>query len=59
MIAEAQEATERLNRLVGKALDITRLESGHVKPKFNECDVRDLVYTANGRNRSRTSRNTG
>ncbi len=43
-IAEIQEATERLDRLVGKVLDITRLESGRVKPKFTLCDVQDLVH---------------
>ncbi len=46
MIAEIQEATNRLNRLVGNVLDITRLDSGSVKPKFNECDVQDLVNVA-------------
>ena len=33
MVDEIQEATGRLNRLVGNLLNITRLESGHVKPK--------------------------
>ena len=46
MVAEIQEATERLNRLVGNVLDITRLESGSVRPKFNECDVSDLIHVA-------------
>jgi len=46
LIAEIEEATERLNRLVGKVLDITRLESGHVTPLLNECEVNDIVHTA-------------
>jgi len=46
LISEIQEAAERLNRLVGKVLDITRLESGHVTPLFNECEVYDIVHTA-------------
>jgi two-component system sensor histidine kinase KdpD len=46
LIAEIQEAAERLNRLVGKVLDITRLESGHIKPQFSECDVNDIVNIA-------------
>ncbi len=46
LIAEIQEAVERLNRLVGKVLDITRLESGHIKPQFNECEVNDIVNMA-------------
>lgn len=43
MIAEIQEATQRLNRLVGNVLDITRLASGAVKPRLNECDVAEVV----------------
>lgn len=45
MIAEIQEASARLNRLVGNLLDVTRLDSGHVRPKFDWCDVGDLVQT--------------
>ena len=44
MIAEIHEATERLNRLAGNVLDMTRLESGHVKAKVTLCDVRDLLH---------------
>lgn len=43
MIDEIQQATGRLNRLVGNLLDMTRLESGHLKPKLDWCDVGDLV----------------
>jgi len=43
MVAEIQEAARRLNRLVGNLLNMTRLESGHVKPKLDWCDVADLV----------------
>ena len=46
MIAELQEATERLNRLVGNVLESSRLESGTIKPRFNECDVRELINVA-------------
>ena len=46
MIAEIQEATDRLDRLVGNVLEITRLESGQVKPKLNLYDVRDLIQVA-------------
>jgi two-component system sensor histidine kinase KdpD len=45
MVAEIQEATTRLNRLVGNLLDVTRLESGHVRPKLEWCDAGDLVQT--------------
>lgn len=43
MIGEIQEATDRLDRVVGNVLEITRLEAGRVKPKINLCDVRDLL----------------
>ena len=46
LVVEIQDAAERLNRLVGKVLDITRLESGHIKPLFNECEVNDIVNVA-------------
>jgi two-component system, OmpR family, sensor histidine kinase KdpD len=46
MVSEIQEATARLNRLVGNMLEISRLESGAVKPRVNECDVGDLVHLA-------------
>ena len=46
MIADIQEANERLDRLVGKVLDMTRLESGHVAPKGTLCDARDLIHSA-------------
>jgi two-component system sensor histidine kinase KdpD len=46
MLAEIREAAERLDRLVGNVLEATRLESGAVKPKVNECDVSELVHLA-------------
>ncbi len=46
IVAAINDATERLNRLVGNVLDITRLESGHIKPRFTECAVSDLVHLA-------------
>jgi two-component system sensor histidine kinase KdpD len=46
MIGEIKQATERLNRLVGNVLEVSRLESGHVRPRFNECDVSELVHVA-------------
>jgi two-component system sensor histidine kinase KdpD len=44
MVDEIQEAACRLNRLAGNLLDLTRLESGHVKPNLDWCDVEDLIY---------------
>lgn len=43
MTGEIQEAVRRLNRLVGNLLDMTRLETGHVRPRPDWCDVADLV----------------
>jgi two-component system sensor histidine kinase KdpD len=43
MVAEIHEAIERLNRLVGNVLDVTRLDSGHLSAKISACDVRDLI----------------
>jgi two-component system sensor histidine kinase KdpD len=45
MVGEIQEASQRLNRLVGNLLNMTRLESGHVKPKLDWCDVADLIQS--------------
>ncbi len=45
MIGEIQEATARLNRLVGNLLDVTRLESGHVQARLEWCDIGDLIQT--------------
>ena len=46
LIQTAREETNRLNRLVGNLLDMTRLESGELKLKKVEVDVQDLVSTA-------------
>ena len=40
---EIQESAARLNRLVGNLLDMTRLESGKVKPRLDWCDVADVI----------------
>jgi len=44
MIAEIQQATGRLNRLVSNLLDMTRVESGHIRPKLDWCDIADLIH---------------
>jgi two-component system sensor histidine kinase KdpD len=43
LTGEIQESAARLNRLVGNLLDMTRLESGAVKPRLEWCDVADLI----------------
>jgi two-component system sensor histidine kinase KdpD len=45
MIGEIQEASARLNRVVGNLLDVTRLESGQIRPQLDWHDARDLVQT--------------
>ncbi|PWU16563.1 MAG: hypothetical protein C5B50_13285 [Verrucomicrobia bacterium] len=56
MLAEIHEATERLNQLVGNVLDVTRLESGSVKPQLSLCDIQDLVHVALKDARSKLAR---
>jgi two-component system, OmpR family, sensor histidine kinase KdpD len=51
MVSEIQEASERLNRLVGKVLDMTRLESGRLKPKVELSEVSELVLMAEAETR--------
>lgn len=40
---EIHLASVRLNRLVGNLLDMTRLESGRIKPRMEWCDAAELV----------------
>ncbi len=40
---EIHLAAERLDRLVGNLLNMTRLESGHVLPKSDWSDVQDVI----------------
>jgi len=46
LIGEIRQASERLNRLVANLLDMARIESGHVKPHLDWCDVHDLINAA-------------
>jgi two-component system sensor histidine kinase KdpD len=46
LIEAAREDAERLNRLVGNLLDMTRIESGALKLNRQPCDVQDLIGTA-------------
>ena len=48
LVRTAREEADRLNRLVGNLLDMTRLEAGALKVKQEACDVEDLVGTAIG-----------
>src|SRR6187399_1258835 len=44
LITEISKASLRLNQQVENLLNISRLESGHIKPKNDWCDVIELVY---------------
>jgi two-component system sensor histidine kinase KdpD len=53
LIETASEEADRLNRLVGNLLDMTRLESGAMRFKKEACDIQDLVGSALEELRSR------
>jgi two-component system sensor histidine kinase KdpD len=48
LVETAREEADRLNRLVGNLLDMTRLEAGAMKVKRETCDVEDVIGTAVG-----------
>jgi two-component system sensor histidine kinase KdpD len=45
---EMSKASVRLNRLIDNLLNMSRLESGHLKPHPDWCDVHDLVNKVTG-----------
>jgi two-component system sensor histidine kinase KdpD len=44
LVDEIAKASFRLNQQVENLLNISRLESGHIEPKKDWCDVQELVY---------------
>ena len=48
LVETAREEADRLNRLVGNLLDMTRLEGGALKVKRAASDVEDVIGTAVG-----------
>lgn len=48
LVETAREEADRLNRLVGNLLDMTRLEAGALKVKRELADVQDLIGAAIG-----------
>lgn len=48
LIKEIFTASERLNRLIENLLNISRLESGRIKPKVDWLDVHDLLNKVTG-----------
>ncbi|HET6846517.1 MAG TPA: sensor histidine kinase KdpD [Anaerolineales bacterium] len=55
LIQTAHEEAQRLNRLVGNLLDMTRLEAGAIQLKREACDVEDLIGTSIGQMEERLS----
>ena len=43
LLDEISSAAGRLDRLVQNLLDVTRLESGLLRPRIDWCDIRDVV----------------
>jgi len=46
LVGEIAKASFRLNRQVENLLNMSRLESGFIKPKKDWCDVGEVIYTA-------------
>lgn len=44
--SEIHIASNRLNRLIDNLLNMSRLDSGFIKPKMNWCDINDLINSA-------------
>jgi two-component system, OmpR family, sensor histidine kinase KdpD len=44
LISEISKASLRLNRQVSNLLNMSRLESGFLKPKTDWCDINELVH---------------
>lgn len=55
LVRTAREESDRLNRLVGNLLDMTRLEAGALKIKREPCDVEDVIGSAIGQLEERLS----
>jgi two-component system sensor histidine kinase KdpD len=53
LVQTAREEADRLNRLVGNLLDMTRLEAGALRVKREPCNVEDVIGTALGQMRNR------
>ncbi|MGZ3885653.1 MAG: sensor histidine kinase, partial [Bacteroidia bacterium] len=45
LVAEISQASLRLNKQVENLLNMSRLESGFIRPKKDWCDVHELVYS--------------
>jgi two-component system sensor histidine kinase KdpD len=48
LYSEMSQASVRLNRLIENLLNMSRLESGHLSPRPDWCDVQDLINKVAG-----------
>ena len=44
LMTEISKGAFRLNQQVENLLNISRLESGHIQPKYDWCDIEELIY---------------
>ena len=51
---EIEKASMKLNYQVENLLNMSRLESGYIHPKFDWCDVKEIVYNVCGRLKEET-----
>lgn len=58
MILAASEEAFRLNRFVSSLLDMTRLEAGALTPRFELCEVEEIIGCAVGAVKTRLGTNT-
>ncbi|MDQ1300335.1 MAG: two-component system, OmpR family, sensor histidine kinase KdpD, partial [Chloroflexota bacterium] len=56
LITMAREEAERLNRLVGNLLDMTRIEAGALRTTAEPCDIQEVISAALDRLGSRLDR---
>jgi len=56
LVSEISKASLRLNQQVENLLNISRLESGHIKPKNDWCDIVELVFEVANRVEENNSR---
>jgi two-component system sensor histidine kinase KdpD len=58
MLATIAEESERLNRFIANLLDMTRLESGVLRPRLDDVDLSDVIGSALSRARAVLAENT-
>lgn len=49
LLSEIRQAVQRLSRVVGNLLDITRIETGTIQPRLEWCDLAEIIQSASQR----------